>query len=119
MRLDGNSVIETWPLHFAEETLESAIVRSAVRDGDLILQVFSVGNPPNYFGERVVKAVSDTMGEAILDNFKFEDLKSDLLEGGRSIYAVGKGLGTDMAVHLIFPKFYRCLQDSMQDSEAS
>lgn len=110
---DNLSRIE--PIAFTEEELESCSVKYAVIDGDLVIQVFPLEIFPEFPGARVAKAIADTLGESSLKKFYIEEITSELIEGGQSVYIKGDELGTDIIRSMMFPAFFQKLDATMQD----
>ena len=103
------------PIEFKEEELESCSVKYTTIDGNLVIQVFPLEVFPEFPGARVAKAIEDTLGESSLRKFYIEEITSELIEGGQSVYIKGDDLGTDVVISIMFPTFFQHLDATMQD----
>lgn len=106
--------IKVEPVNFEEWSGASIRVKHAIKGDDLIIQVTPNDKLPPFAGERVVKAMLDTVGEASMEKIYIDVINSEFIESGAGVFIRCSGMGSDVHKNIMFPKLHQLLDEYMQ-----
>ena len=114
MQFPSDQVASAKPINFVEKTVAGVFVKQAWVDEDIIIQIYKGTKFPEFAAQRTAKALIDTVGEPAMEQITIENLKNEMIEGGQSVYVRCKGMNTAIIKNIMFPRFYQCLEETMQ-----